>query len=330
MTFRETAMRSVVCEEFGPPSSLREIEVATPRPGPSQVLVRVTATGIGYVDGLLIQGLYQVKPRLPFHPASEYAGIVETVGSECTRLAVGDRVFGSAGGALADYVCVDEASCCSTPGQLTDAQAAGLFINYLTAIYGLRDCGNLQPGETVLVLGAAGGVGSAAIAVARAMGATVIGAASTDAKRQCAMDAGAHATVDYTAGDWRDELKATLAGKPLNMVYDPVGGDLSEPALRSLSPGGRFLVVGFASGTIARIPLNLPLLKRCAIVGVDWGGDARQNPQINGPLASTLIDWIASGKLEPAPITVRPAAQYVQAFEDQLAGKVLGKLVLVR
>jgi NADPH2:quinone reductase len=309
---------------------LKEVDVPTPRPGPRQVLVRVTATGIGFVDGLLIQGLYQVKPRLPFHPASEYAGVVETVGAECSRLAVGDRVFGSASGALSEFVCVDEASCCSTPEPLTDAQAGGLFINYLTAIYGLRDCGNLQPGETVLVLGAAGGVGSAAIAVARAMGAQVIGAASTEAKRRSAMAAGAHAAVDYTAAHWRDDLKTALAGKPLHMVYDPVGGDASEPALRSLSPGGRFLVVGFASGTIAKIPLNLPLLKRCAIVGVDWGGDARQNPHINGPLAATLVDWISSGRLTPAPITERPAARFVQAFEDQLAGRVVGKLVLVR
>jgi NADPH2:quinone reductase len=162
------------------------------------------------------------------------------------------------------------------------------------------------------------------------MGANVIAAASTEAKRNSAMEAGAHATVDYTTISWRDELKTTLAGKPLNIVYDPVGGDLSEAALRSLPPGGRFLVVGFASGTIAKIPLNLPLLKRCSIVGVDWGGDARQNPHINGPLTATLVDWISSGKLLPAPITERPAVEFIRAFEDQLAGKVLGKLVLIR
>ena len=323
-------MRSVVCESYGPPSMLKEVDVPTPEPGPRQVLVRVAATGIGFVDGLLIQGLYQVKPPLPFRPASEYAGVVEAVGDQCGDLAVGDRVFGSANGALAEYVCVDESQCHRTPEGLSDAFAAGLFINYLTAIYGLRDCGDLQPDETVLVLGAAGGVGTAAIAVARAMGARVIAGASTAAKRDLAVEAGAHAAVDYTAQDWRDELKRTLGGKPLNMVYDPVGGDLSEPALRSLSPGGRFLVVGFASGTIARVPLNLPLLKRCAIVGVDWGGDARQNPHINGPLVATLVDWIASGRLSPAPVTQRPAADFVAAFEDQLAGKVLGKLVLVR
>lgn len=323
-------MRSVVCEEFGPPSALKEVEVPMPKPGPNQVLVRITATGVGFVDGLLIQGLYQVKPPLPFYPASEYAGVVEAVGDACTHLSVDVRVFGTANGALSDYVCVDEASCYRTPADLPDADAAGLFINYLTAIYGLQDCGDLRPGETVLVLGAAGGVGSAAIAVARAMGATVIAAASTEAKRAAARQAGAHAVVDYSAENWRDELKRILAGKPLNMVYDPVGGDLSEAALRSLAPGGRFLVVGFASGTIARVPLNLPLLKRCSIVGVDWGGDARQNPDINGPLCATLGEWIASGKLKPAPITIRHADDFVQAFEDQLAGAVLGKLVLTR
>lgn len=323
-------MRSVVCEEFGPPAGLKEVEIPTPEPGPTQVRVRVTATGIGFVDGLLIQGLYQVKPPLPFYPANEYAGVIEAIGSECTRLKVGDRVFGTANGALSEYVCIEEMRCVATPGQLTDAHAAGLFVNYLTAIYGLRDCGDLKSDETLLVLGAAGGVGSAAIAVARAMGATVIAAASTEAKRKAAIQAGAHAAIDYTLDNWREELKTVLAGKPLNLVYDPVGGELSETALRSLSPGGRLLVVGFASGSIARIPLNLPLLKRCSIVGVDWGGDARQNPHINGPLMATLVDWISSGRLTPAPVTERPAADFVQAFEDQLAGRVLGKLVLVR
>ena len=323
-------MRSVVCQEFGPPSSLEEIEVPVPVPGPDQLLVRVTATGLGFVDGLLIQGLYQVKPPLPYYPASEFAGVVEASGASCREIAVGERVFGSASGALADYVCVAEASCCVTPAAISDAVAAGLYINYLTAIYGLQSCGKLQPGETVLILGAAGGVGSAAIAVARAMGARVIAAASSEAKRAAALSAGAHQVVDYSRSDWRDALRKELNGAPLDAVYDPVGGDVSEPALRSLSPGGRFLVVGFASGTIPKIALNLALLKRCAIVGVDWGGEARQNPQINAPLLATLVDWIESGKLVPAPVTERPAGDFVRAFEDQLAGATLGKLVLVR
>ena len=196
-------------------------------------------------------------------------------------------------------------------------------------MFGLRDRAHLRSDETLLVLGAAGGVGTAAIAVAKAMGARVIGAASTPDKRATAEAAGADATVDYSRDDWRDALRA-LTPEGLNVVYDPVGGDVAEPAFRSLAPGGRFLVVGFASGTIPRLPLNLALLKRSAVVGVDWGGEVRARPGMNAELAATLIDWIERDRLRVAPVTERPAGEYVRALEDQLAGRVLGKLVLTR
>ncbi|MYE83832.1 MAG: NADPH:quinone oxidoreductase family protein [Gammaproteobacteria bacterium] len=322
-------MRTVICEAFGPPASLREVDVERPVPGRREVLARVEATGIGFVDGLTIQGKYQVKPWLPHYPGSEFAGTVEAIGDDVTEFAPGDAVFGTANGALADYVCTGTGRCHRTPAGLGAAQAASLYTNYLTAVFGLRDRGHLRSGETLLVLGAAGGVGTAAIAVAKAMGARVIGAASTPDKRATAEAAGADATVDYSRDDWRDALRA-VTPEGLNVVYDPVGGDVAEPAFRSLAPGGRFLVVGFASGTIPRLPLNLALLKRSAVVGVDWGGEVRARPGMNAELAATLIEWIEEDRLRVAPVTERPASEYVRALEDQLAGRILGKLVLAR
>ena len=203
-----------------------------------------------------------------------------------------------------------------------------MYINYATALYGLRDCGHLQTGETILILGAAGGVGSAAISVAKAMGARVVAAASSAQKRAAALQFGADQSVNYSESDWRDALKSMTAQSGLQMVYDPVGGESAEPAFRSLSPGGRFLVVGFASGTIPKIPLNLALLKRASIVGVDWGGESRANPAINLELMTTLMGWIGSGKLQPAQVSTRPMDEFRNALQDQLSGRIIGKLVL--
>lgn len=323
-------MRAVICEEFGPPSSsLEEVDVPRPVPGKGEVLVRVEATGIGFADGLVIQGKYQIKPPLPYSLGGDFAGKVDAIGEGVTTFAPGDAVFGSALGSLADYVCARTTSCFRSPAGLTAAQAASLFENYCTGLYGLRNRGELQAGETVLVLGAAGGVGTSAIALAKAMGARVIAAASTPEKRATAEAAGADATVDYTQDDWRKSLEA-LTPEGLNVVYDPVGGDVAEPAFRSLAPGGRHLVVGFASGTIPRLPFNLALLKRSALIGVDWGAEMTSNPALASELAAVLIDWIEKGRLEVAPVTERPASEFVQAFEDQLAGCIHGRLVLTR
>jgi NADPH:quinone reductase len=322
-------MEQVVCEAFGPPQQLQRLQVDVPSPGPDEVLLRVEAAGVGFVDGLMIQGLYQVKPKLPYYPGSEFAGVVSTVGAQVSHLSPGDRVMGlSNGGAFADYLTVKSGALVPIPEALPSTTAAGFYINYATALYGLRDCGQLQPDETILVLGAAGGVGSAAIAVAKAMGARVIAAASSTAKRTAALAYGADQVIDYHQANWRDEVKSMVKDSGLNMVYDPVGGDVAEPAFRCLSPGGRFLVVGFASGTIPKLPLNLALLKRASLVGVDWGGESRANPSINTELMSTLMDWIIQGKLKPAAVTCRPMQDYQQALIDQLAGAVVGKLVL--
>lgn len=322
-------MLQVCCREFGPPETLERIEVATPEPAPGEALIEVGAAGVGFVDGLMVQGLYQVKPPLPYFPGSEFAGVVTAVAGDVGALNIGDRVMGLAnGGAFADYLTMPANRLTRLPEQLDDATAAGFYINYATALYGLRDCGDLQRGERVLILGAAGGVGSAAICVAKAMGAEVIAAASSDAKRKAALSYGADEVVDYRDPNWRDALKAMTAASGLHMVYDPVGGDVAEPAFRSLSPGGRFLVVGFASGTIPKLALNLALLKRSAIIGVDWGGESRANPGINQSLMHTLMEWIAAGWLVPAAVSTRPMAEFRQALTDQLAGQVVGKLVL--
>lgn len=323
-------MKKVCCNEFGPPETLQRIEVATPVPQTGEALVSISAAGVGFVDGLMVQGLYQVKPPLPYYPGSEFAGVVSAVGEGVTDVALGDRVLGMANnGAYADSVCVAASSLVKRPPNLTDAIAAGFYINYATALYGLRDCGDLNAGETLLILGAAGGVGSAAISVAKAMGARVIAAASSEEKRRAALNFGADHCIDYTAPNWRDALKELTQSSGLNMVYDPVGGDKADPAFRSLSPGGRFLVVGFAGGEIPKIPLNLPLLKRASIVGVDWGGEFRANPNINQELMDTLMGWIAEGKLVPADVVCRQMSDYQQGLMDQLAGKVVGKLVLM-
>lgn len=322
-------MNIVCCQTFGPPQTLQRIEIDAPVAAANEVLVDVSAAGVGFVDGLMVQGLYQVKPPLPYYPGSEFAGVIAEIGAGVTELTVGDRVLGIANsGAFADQLTIASHKVVKIPENLSADVAAGFFINYATALYGLRDCGKLQAGEHILILGAAGGVGSAAICVAKAMGATVIAAASSSEKRQAALSFGADHCVDYTEPNWRQQLKALTGDQGLNVVYDPVGGDKAEPAFRSLAPGGRFLVVGFAAGEIPKIPLNLALLKRSAIVGVDWGGEMRANPAINHALMTTLMQWIGDGKLHPAPVQSRPMGDYQQGLIDQLGGRIVGKLVL--
>ena len=321
-------MKRVVCEKFAPPNELKFEQVEDPQPAANQALVEIQAAGVGFVDGLMVQGLYQVKPPLPYYPGSEFAGVVSAIGDDVTRISVGERVMGMANaGAYADKTLVKADSLIKLPEQLDVARAAGFYINYATALYGLRDCGSLQAGESVLILGASGGVGSAAICVAKALGATVIAGASTEEKRQAALKFGADYSIDYTADNWRANLKEICPD--LNMVYDPVGGDLSETAFRNLAPGGRFLVVGFAAGSIPAIPLNLALLKRSSIVGVDWGGEMRANPHINQALMRDLMQMIESGDLLPAPVVSRPLDEISDALHQQLDGQVVGKLVLI-
>ncbi|MFT7687390.1 MAG: NADPH2:quinone reductase [Candidatus Azotimanducaceae bacterium] len=322
-------MRAVICTSFDSPKKLKVSTIEDPIPGDKEVLISIKATGLGYVDALTVAGLYQIKPELPFIPGNEVAGIVEKTGDGVKHLRVGQRVIATPSrGGLAEKVCISQNQCAVIPQNMDYAAAASFQVNYCTAYHGLSYCGELKAKETVLVLGAAGGVGIAAIEIAKAMGATVIAAASTKKKRDAALAWGADFAIDYTADDWRDKLKKILDGKPLDMVYDPVGGDFSEPALRSLGPDGRFLVVGFATGDIARVPLNLVLLKRCKIVGVNWGAFIAANPTQAKPVLTKLLEWIATSKLKPAPGECFPLEKAGTAMMKMLNRKAVGKLVI--
>lgn len=322
-------MRAVVCETFDSPAKLRVHEVPEPEPAAGEVRLAVQATGLGYVDALTVAGQYQIKPRLPFIPGNEIAGVVDALGDGVTTLSTGQRVLAMPShGGLAEKVCLPAAACTPVPDNLSAEAAASFLINYCTAWHGLVDCGCLRPGETVLVLGASGGVGVAAIDVARAAGATVIAAASTPAKREACLALGAHRVVDYSTDNWRDALRDVLTGRGLDVVYDPVGGAWSEPALRSLAPGGRFLVVGFASGDIARIPLNLPLLKRISIIGVNWGGSVAANPGESARVVGALLARIQKGELNPKAGESFLLEEAGSAMMKMLERKAIGKVVI--
>ena len=322
-------MHAIICEEFVSPGNLQVSSIEEPVPLPNQVLVNVKATGLGFVDALTVAGLYQIKPSLPFIPGSEISGIIEDIGSKVKHLRVGQRILAMPSqGGLADKVCIVETKCIPIPNALSHEGAASFQINYCTAYHGLIDCGNLQANETVLILGAAGGVGVAAIDVANAAGAEIIAAASTRQKRDACQELGANHVVDYNQQNWRDQVKEILDGKPLNIVYDPVGGEYSEPALRCLGPDGRFLVVGFANGDIAKIPLNLPLLKRCQIIGINWGGFIAANPYESRPVLNTLLEWIAEGKLNPKAGESFSLDESGLAMMKMLDRKAIGKTVI--
>lgn len=322
-------MRAIVCENFDSPEKLQVSDVPDPELGDEDVLVEIKATGLGYVDALTVAGLYQVKPKLPFTPGNEIAGVVSQIGSKVKHLRTGQRVLAMPSqGGLAEKIAINESRCIPIPEVLGFEAAASFLVNYCTAYHGLTHCGNLQKGETILILGAAGGVGVAAIDVAKALGAHVIAAASTAEKRQACLDFGADQVIDYSAENWRDELKSALDGKPLNVVYDPVGGDFAEPALRSLSAGGRFLVVGFATGDIPRVPLNLALLKQCSIVGVNWGGHIMLNPTASKPVTTRLLEWIASRKLNPEAGELFSLEDAGSAMMKMLGRQAIGKVVI--
>jgi len=322
-------MRAIRCVNYGEPSELRVENLEEPVPGPGQVLLDVEAAGLGYVDALLVRGAYQVKTPLPFIPGSEVAGTIEAVGEGVSGDLIGSRVMAlSPRGALAEKVAIPAAVCSTIPDDMSAEAAAGFIVSYCTALYGFENCGHLQPGETVLVLGAAGGVGMAAIDVAKAMGARVIAAASTAEKRDAAKAHGADMVLDYSDPEWRKALDVLVEKRGVNVVYDPVGGAYSETAFRCLAPGGRHLVVGFANGEIPKLPLNLALLKRASLVGVDWGGEIRANPTANGPLLHKLSEWVEAGKIHPEPTASFPLEEAGNVLQRLLVRKMIGKPVI--
>ena len=322
-------MRAIQIHEFGDPAAIETYQIEDPAPpGKGQVRVDVAGIGVGYFDGLLIRGDYQIKPDLPFIPGSSFAGTVESVGEGVEHLKPGMPVAAFAlHGAMAEQIVLPAASCAPLPPEVDLRAAANFFISWATSLYGLREIGAVQAGETVLVLGAAGSTGTSAIECAKALGARVVAAASTEAKREHCRAHGADVTVDYTADDWRDQVKAATDGKGVNAVYDPVGGEIAEPALRLLAPGGRYLVVGFVTG-IAKIPLNLPLLKRCSIHGVNWGGSVIADSSVVPPVISTLVEWTAAGKIDPGPAQIYPLERAGEAFDALFSRRSVGGIVV--
>jgi NADPH2:quinone reductase len=322
-------MRAIVCKEFGPPESLVLDEVDDPEPGAGQVVIDVHACAVNFPDVLIIQNLYQFKPPLPFSPGAEVAGVVRSVGDDVAGLAVGDRVFASTGwGGLAERVAVAAGACIAVPDGIDFAPASAFLYAYGTSHHALKDRGKLQAGETLLVLGAAGGVGLAAVELGAHMGAAVIAAASTDEKLALCREHGASMTINYVDEDLKSRVRELTGGRGVDVVYDAVGGPYSEPALRSTAWDGRFLVVGFAAGDIPRIPLNLPLLKQCAIVGVFWGAFVAREPEWHRRNIDELVHLWQQGALRPHVSSTYPLERAGEAIRELADRKAKGKVVV--
>ena len=323
-------MRAVRVHELTGPAALRVDDVPEPSVGAGQVLIDVKAAGVNFPDVLLTRGLYQFKPAPPFSPGGEAAGVVRAVGAGVTTLAPGDRVAATAVyGAFAEQLVLPELAVMKLPDAVDFTVGAATLLTYATTYHALVDRAALAAGETLLVLGAAGGVGIAAVELGKLLGARVIAAASTPEKLAFCRAHGADEAIDYSREDLKDRLKALTGGNGANVVYDPVGGALAEAALRGTAWQGRYLVIGFASGEIPKIPLNLVLLKGCQIVGVFWGSFAMREPQKNREHARQIFAWVADGKLAPAIDAVIPFTEAAGALQRLEQRQVKGKLVLV-
>ncbi len=323
-------MKAVLCKAFGPPESLAIEEVEPLKPGKGQVVISVKACGVNFPDTLIIQGKYQSKPPFPFIPGSEVAGIVKEPGEGVDTFKVGRRVMAFIGmGGFAEEVVADASHIIPMPHTMDFATASAFMLTYGTSHHALKDRAQLKPGETLLVLGAAGGVGLAAVEIGKVMGARVIAAASSNEKLEVCKQHGADEVINYSTEDLRDRIKQLTGGKGVDVAFDPIGGDYSEPVLRSMAWGGRFLVIGFASGDIPRIPLNLPLLKVYSIVGVFWGSFMERDPKHGQENIRELIAWITEGKLKPHVSATYPLEHVADALNDLMERKVTGKAVLV-
>lgn len=323
-------MKAILCKQYGPPDTLTVEELPSPVPGPKQILLRVRAAGVNFPDTLIIQNLYQFKPPLPFSPGGEFAGDIAAVGSAVTHLKVGQRVTAFTGwGAFAEEVAVDADRVMPIPDDMPYDLAACFVMTYGTSYHALTDRAALKSGETLLVLGAAGGVGLAAVEIGKSLGARVIAAASSDHKLAICREHGADAAINYDTENLRERIKALTGGKGVDVVYDPVGGAYSEPALRSVAWRGRFLVVGFASGTIPSIPLNLALLKGLSISGVFWGDYVKREPQKNASDLAELLRLLQTGTLKPLISERYRFDQVAAALNSVIQRKAVGKIVLV-
>ncbi len=318
------------CENPTGVEALRWVNLPTPQPAPGEVLIRIQAASLNFPDLLIVQNKYQMKPELPFVPGSEFAGIIEAVGEGVTHLKPGQSVACLKGtGGFGTHTLAPAKLCLPLPSDFDPVDAAAFIMIYATSYHALIDRAELKPGETVFILGAAGGVGTSAIQIAKAAGARVIAAASSAEKCDLCLKLGADETINYSEGSFREKLKAMTDGKGPDVIYDPVGGEYSEPALRSIAWRGRYLVVGFASGPIPSIPLNLALLKGASIVGVFWGEFARREPDNNAAMMSKLIEWYSEKRIKPVIDCTMPMSQLPAAYSRMNQRLVMGKLVMV-
>ncbi len=322
-------MKAVLCKAFGPPETLVVEEVSSPEIKKNEVLLDVHTAGINFPDTLIIEGKYQFKPPFPFSPGGEAAGVISAVGEKVSQLKVGDRVMALTGwGSCAEQVAVPAYNVLPMPEAMDFPTAAAFSMTYGTAIHALKQRGALQQGETLLVLGASGGVGLAAIEIGKAMGARVIAAASSAEKLQVARQAGADELINYQTEDVRERLKVLTKGQGVDVIIDPVGGDLFETVFRSIAWNGRMLVIGFASGDIPSLPANLPLLKGAAVIGVFWGAFAQRQPQDNLRNFQQLFAWYVQGKLKPLVSQTFSLENTAAAISTLSARKAVGKLVI--
>ena len=321
-------MKAMLCKELGHPSKLVLEEVPSPVPGKKEVLVSIKACSVNFPDTLLVQGLYQFKPELPFSPGSDIAGVVKAVGEGVKHVKVGDDVFGLvSNGGFAEEVIVPANSVFPKPPMMDYKIAASFMMAYGTSYYALKDRGHLKEGDTLLVLGASGGVGLAAVELGKLMGAKVIAAASTQEKLDVCKQYGADELINYKEEDLKKRVKELTGGKGADVVYDPVGGDYTEAALRATAWEGRFLIIGFPAG-IAKIPMNLPLLKGCQIVGVFWGSFAARDPNANMKNTMDLITYFGKGQLKPHIHGTYTLENSRQALIDMMDRKVMGKIII--
>jgi len=323
-------MKAVLCKTLGPARDLVLEDVASPLPKKNEILLNVQAAGVNFPDTLIIEGKYQFQPPLPFSPGGEAAGVVAAVGEKAGAFKVGDRVMALTGwGAFAEQVAVPFYNVMPIPASMDFTTAAAFGMTYGTSMHALRQRGQLQAGETLLVLGASGGVGLAAVEIGKAMGARVIAAASSAEKLAVAKAAGADELIDYSQASLREEIKRLTGGQGVDVIYDPVGGELFEQAVRGLAWNGRLLVVGFASGSIPQLATNLVLLKGAAVLGVFWGAFAQRQPEDNAANFKQLFGWYAEGKLKPLVSQTYPLAEAGAAIEKLGQRQAVGKLVVL-
>ena len=323
-------MKAIVCNTFGPIEEIDYTEVPDPKAGPGQVVLTTKAIGVNFPDGLVIQGLYQQKPELPFVPGIEIAGVVEEVGAGVSKLKLGDRVLASTmTGGYAEKLCMDAAAAITIPDVMSDAHAAVLPCAYGTAHHALKQRGNLQSGETLVVLGAAGGTGLAAVQIGKAMGARVIAVCSDEEKLAIAADCGADELVNYSKVDLRKALMSITDKRGVDVVFDPVGGDAFNSCARAMAWNGRLLVIGFASGDIPQFPVNLALVKGYSVVGVFWGSFTRYQAEDYADNMAELFGWYEQGRVRPFIDETFPLSSAVEALHLVAQRKVKGKLVLI-